>query len=159
VLVAKCVWQYSVLVGFFPETPPTHETWALSHSPVGNRSGQFRPWLIVQSFMSRERTDLMVFPSNMGQIFFFLILRTVRHTSDRAVMSPDSHVNLLLITHSYFWRWGNTIYKTILYLWKACLHCWLYESHDNIGSIHSPYNFRIFANTFLDDSEGAPICE
>jgi hypothetical protein len=79
-----------------------HEIWALSHCPVGNKSGQFRPWLTVQSFISRERTGLMVFSSNMGQIFFFLILRTVRHTFDRAVMSPDSHVNLLLTNTANF---------------------------------------------------------
>lgn len=70
-----------------------HKTRALSHCPVGNRSGQFRPQLIVQSFMSRERSDLMEFSSNKGQIFFFVILRKVRHTFDRAVMSPDTQVN------------------------------------------------------------------
>jgi hypothetical protein len=70
-----------------------HETWALSHCPVGNRSGQFRPQLIVHSFIARERSDLMVFSSNMGQIFFFVILREVRHTFDRAVMSPDKQEN------------------------------------------------------------------
>lgn len=70
-----------------------HETWALSHCPVGNRSGQFRPQLIVQSFISRERSDLMVLSSNMGQIFFFVILRNVHHTFGRAVMSPDNQVN------------------------------------------------------------------
>ena len=70
-----------------------HKTWALSHCPVGNRSGQFRFYLIVQSFISRERSDLVIFSGNKGQIFFFVILRKVRRTFDRAVMSPDKLMN------------------------------------------------------------------
>lgn len=140
-LVAKCFWQYSVPWRLFPEKPPMHQTWVLSHCPVGNRSGQFRPQLIDQSFISRERSDLMVFSSNMGQIFFFVILLKLRYIFEtRSDVSWHASVLTTYHTRFCFWRWGNNKWNHALSLKSASslLFIWKSWKHRQYCTVHAP---------------------